>query len=190
MDNFPKLVELAKGSVELHLMSRADEQRVVEFARSLPEHDLMFLRRDITRPEVVSAWAQKVEDGTTITVIAEDSGKMIGYGTISLSDYSWSRHVAELRVMVSPDFRDTGIGRVLTREVFRLALLNGVEKLVARMTLDQTGARKLFQELGFRPEALLEDEVKDRHGQLHDVLVMAVNVETFLAKRDAFGLGG
>ena len=189
LEHFPKQVELNKGSVELHLMTRADEQRMLSFAQALPEHDLMFLRRDITRPEVIKAWVDKIEAGGTVTVIADQCGEMIGYGTLSFSDYSWSRHVAELRVMVRPDKRDSGAGRFLTREVFRLALANGVEKMVARMTLDQTAARKLFQELGFRPEALLEDEVKDRHGELHDVLVMAVNVQAMLAKRDAFGLG-
>lgn len=189
MESFPKQVELNKGTVELHLMTRADEQRMLAFAQALPEHDLMFLRRDITRPDVVEAWVDKIEAGGTVTVIADENGEMIGYGTLSFSDYGWSRHVAELRVMVRPDKRDTGAGRSLTREVFRLALDNGVEKIFARMTLDQTAARKLFQELGFRPEALLEDEVKDRHGELHDVLVMAVNVQAMLAKRDAFGLG-
>ncbi len=189
LETFPKTVELNKGVVSLHLMSRADEQEMVAFARALPAHDLMFLRRDITQQEVVAAWVDKIESGGTVSAIAERDGEMIGYGTLSLSDYSWSQHVAELRIMVRPDSRDTGVGRILTREMFRVALLKGIEKIVARMTLDQTAARKLFQELGFRPEALLENEVKDRQGKLHDVLVMAVDVASFLARRDAFGLG-
>jgi len=189
LETFPKTVELNKGEATLHLMSRADKQKVIDFAQALPEHDLLFLRRDITRPEVVEAWVTKIEDGGTFSAIAEKDGEMIGYGTLSLSEYSWSLHVAELRIMVRPDCRDSGIGRILTREMFRLALLQDIEKIVARMTLDQTAARKLFQELGFRPEALLENEVKDRFGNRHDVLVMAVDLETFLARRDAFGLG-
>ena len=46
----------------------------------------------------------------------------------------------------------------------------------------------LFQELGFQPEALLKDEVKDRAGEYHDLLIMACNVHTFLAQREAFGV--
>ncbi len=57
------------------------------------------------------------------------------------------------------------------------------------MTLDQTGARTVFEELGFRPEALLKDEViKDRAGKKHDVLFLSTEVEAFLARRDAYGL--
>lgn len=189
LDTFPKTIELTRGAGSLHLMSRADEEVVLRFAQALPPHDLMFLRRDITRPEVISAWIDKIEDGGTFSAIARQDGEMIGYGTLSLSEYSWSRHVAEIRIMVRPDRRDSGIGRILTREMFRLALSQNIEKIVARMTLDQTAARKLFQELGFHPEALLENEVKDRLGKKHDVLVMAVDIESFMAKRDAFGLG-
>ena len=76
----------------------------------------------------------------------------------------------------------------MTREAFNLALALGIEKVVARMTPDQQGARALFQELGFQPEALLKDEVKDRDGEYHDLLIMACNVDTFLAQRQAFGV--
>ena len=58
---------------------------------------------------------------------------------------------------------------------------------MARMTLDRTGARTVFEELGFRAGAVLHDEVKDRAGKNHDILLMANNVETFLARGDAFG---
>ena len=124
-----------------------------------------------------------------MVVIAEIDGRMAGYGMLSLNDLDWSRHLAELRVLVHPDYRETGLGRAMIREVFALAVNRGVEKVIARMTLDQTAARSLFQELGFRPEALHENEVKDRAGKLHDVLRMAVDVQALLARRDSYGLG-
>jgi len=37
---------------------------------------------------------------------------------------------------------------------------------------------------------LLKDEVKDRDGEYHDLLIMACNVESFLAQRRAFGVSG
>ncbi len=76
----------------------------------------------------------------------------------------------------------------MIREVFHLAVGRGIEKVIARMTLDQTAARSLFQELGFRPEALHENEVKDRSGKRHDVLRMAVDVQALLARRDSYGV--
>ena len=46
----------------------------------------------------------------------------------------------------------------------------------------------VFEELGFRPEALLKDEVKDRAGKKHDVLFLSTEVEAFLARREAYGI--
>ena len=188
MDTYPKEVELSNCKATLSLMSRQDGSDMQAFASSLPAHDLMFLRRDIVKPEIIESWVNKIEAGNNISVIAKIDGGIIGYGTLSLGDIDWSRHVSELRIMVAPDSRESGIGRTLVRELFRLAVERGVEKIYARMTVDQTGARKLFQELGFRPEALLIDEVKDRAGELHDVLSMAVDVDAFLARRDTYGL--
>ena len=37
-------------------------------------------------------------------------------------------------------------------------------------------------------EAVLKDHMKDLKGEYHDLLIMAVNVDTFLAQRQAYGL--
>ena len=49
-------------------------------------------------------------------------------------------------------------------------------------------ARALFEELGFRNEALLKDHMKDSAGEYHDLLVMTVNVDEFLARKQALGV--
>lgn len=187
MDTFPKQANLKEGVAELSLMAADDAPDILEFAKNLPSHDLMFLRRDILQPEVVAAWVRNIEADNTISVLARGAGQIMGYGTLSLGS-DWSSHVAELRVMVGESYRQTGIGRTLVRELFRLAVKGNIKKVFARMTIDQTGARKLFQELGFRPEALLVDEVRDRKGELHDVLSLAVNVDAFLERRDRYGI--
>ncbi len=84
--------------------------------------------------------------------------------------------------------RGKGLGRFLTEQIFRLAVDRGVEKLVARMTLDQEGAIAVFETLGFRPEGLLKDHVVDRAGDKHDLLVMAHSVADFQATLDGFGV--
>ena len=58
---------------------------------------------------------------------------------------------------------------------------------MARMTPDQEGARILFEELGFTPEALLRDYVKDRDGNYHDMLLKSCSVREFLGRRMAYG---
>jgi len=187
LDTFPKQAKLKSSTATLSLMTAEDIADILEFAKNLPAHDLMFLRRDILQPEVVEAWVENIEADNAISVLARNGDQIMGYGTLSLG-VDWSSHVAELRVMVGEEHRKTGVGRTLVRELFRLAVNSDIEKIFARMTIDQNGARKLFQELGFRPEALLENEVRDRDGKLHDVLSLAVNVDAFLERRDRYGL--
>jgi RimJ/RimL family protein N-acetyltransferase len=77
---------------------------------------------------------------------------------------------------------------LLTQEAFANALGLGIEKMVAQMTLDQKGAIATFEGLGFRPEALLRDHVKDREGRTHDLLVLSHDVARFEAQRAAYGV--
>ena len=76
-----------------------------------------------------------------------------------------------------PQLRGRGIGRLLTEEAFRLALGMGVDKVIGQMTVDQHQAIAVFRSLGFQPEALLRDHVKDRQGEKHDLVILSHDVE-------------
>ena len=188
MEGFPKTLTLKGQVITVRMMTTTDGPRLRAFAQQLSDHDLLFLRRDITKPAAIDKWVSNVRDGIMHTVLAEGSDQVLGYSSLYRNDFDWSRHVAELRVLVAPHARSLGLGRLLTREAFNVALTLGIEKIVARMTPDQTGARTVFEELGFRPEALLRDEVNDRSGKTHDILLIANDVATFLARGDAYGI--
>lgn len=186
--NYPITITLGASKVTLRYMGANDGPGVLAFARALPEHDLLFLRRDITEDSEVAAWLADIDSGMVKSVLALADGGVVGYGTVHRNDLRWSSHVAELRVMVSESMRGKGLGRVLTQESFAVALSDGIEKMMAQMTLDQKGAIATFEGLGFRPEALLRDHVKDREGKLHDLLVLSHDVAAFERTRAAFGI--
>ena len=188
MEGFSKTATVEGRSVTLRLMNAADGPLMLDFAQHLPYHDLLFLRRDITKQSVIDRWLRDISDETMYTLLAEDETRLLGYCSLYRNDFDWSRHVAEVRVLISPQARRIGLGRLLARESFDLALTLGIRKVVARMTLDQVGARTVFEELGFRAEAVLRDEVKDRAGKTHDLLLMANDVATFVARGEAYGL--
>jgi hypothetical protein len=48
-------------------MEASDKIAITEFARSLPEEDLLFLRTDITDPATIEEWIRNLENDTTIT---------------------------------------------------------------------------------------------------------------------------
>ena len=106
----------------------------------------------------------------------DQDDSIAGYATVDGSDLPWSQHVAELRVLVGPTLRGRGIGRLLTEEAFRIALGMGVDKIIGQMTVDQYEAIAVFRSLGFQPEALLRDHVKDREGEKHDLVILSHDV--------------
>lgn len=185
---YPRIVACDAGKIEIRRMTQADEAAVLEFARSLPVHDLLFLPRNISEPKVLSAWIKEIERGAITSLLAVQAGKVVGCGTIVCDAHSWSPHVGEIRNVVSPAVRGLGVGRVLTQETFALALEMQLEKLVVQMTVDQVSGIALFEGMGFRGEALLREHVRDRDGNKHDIVVLGHNVAHVRAQLEAYGV--
>jgi RimJ/RimL family protein N-acetyltransferase len=68
------------------------------------------------------------------------------------------------------------------------ALELGVAKLVVEVIADQEALIAMFVVLGFEPEALLIDHVRDRSGELRDLLVLAHSVQDQWASMAAAGI--
>ena len=185
---YPLTVKAGSHEITLRFMTADDKAGILAFARALPEHDLLFLRRDITEESAVDDWITEMKAGELTTILAVSGTEVAGYATVHRSTLRWQAHVAELRVSVAAHMRGAGLGRILTQEAFADALASGIEKMVAQMTLDQKGAIATFEGLGFRPEALLRDQVKDRQGNTHDLLVLSHEVAKFEAQRAAYGV--
>ncbi len=176
------------GEINVRKMCADDSAAVLAFARKLPPHDLLFLPRDITQPKVVQAWIEENDRGAMTTLLAEDGNEIVGCATITSNPLSWSSHVAELRVVIAQHLRGHGIGRVLTQEIFALALSLSKQKLVAQMTADQHGAIAVFEGLGFRPEALLRAHAQAPDGQKKDIVILAHDVAEVRARMAALGM--
>ncbi len=186
---YPIEAALKGRSYTIRVMRTTDGPALMAFARDLPAHDRLYMRRDLTSQRGIDSWIRDIEEGSIHSLLAEDADGVAGFATIHLNHLEWTRHVADIRVATAERTRRSGLGRVLAREVFNIALALDIEKLFARMTPDQEGARVLFQELGFTPEALLKDHVKDRDGHYHDLLIKGCSVQAFLAQRQAYGVG-
>lgn len=186
---YPTTTNLDGQQATLRLMQRNDAEAMLTFAQALPPNDLLFLRRDITQPEQVEVWLQRIESGlTTSLLLIKASGEIGGYATVDRNDLPWSPHVAELRVLVAPGLRAQGVGRLLTEDAFRIALEMQVEKIIAQITIEQQQAITVFRSLGFKPEAILKDHVKDRSGEKHDLVILSHDVAEAQRRRAATGV--
>ncbi len=183
----PRDLDCDGQAVTLALMTQDDGPAVLAFAGGLPPHDLLFLRRDISHPKVVEAWLGELGTGLE-SILAWTGNGVVGCATIVRDPLSWSPHVAELRIVLSEQMRGRGLGSLLAQEAFARAIGGGAEKLFAQMTVDQKGAIALFEGLGFAPEAVLREHVRERGGQKHDLVVLCHDVERVRARHAAFGL--
>jgi L-amino acid N-acyltransferase YncA len=175
---YPREARLRDGQVvSLRLMGEGDGRRLINFARSLPRDDLLFLRTDITDPATIDAWVRNIAEGRSVTVLAELDDKVAGYASIHTDGARWTRRVGEIRVQVGAGFRGLGLGKRLVGEIFRLSQDMGLKKMAAMMTPEQASARATFEELGFRLEASLQDWVVDREGKSRDLMIMTLLCE-------------
>lgn len=186
-----KTLDCGGTAVAIRPFAHADANDVASFAQSLPEHDLLFLSRDIKHARVIEAWRDAISAGEIESLVAtatiDGSEMVVGTTAIVRDPLGWSPHVAEIRMLVSPTMRGKGLGRALLEVTMTLARETGASKLTARMTPDQRGAITLFEEAGFRGEAMLRDHVRGRDGQFHDLAILSYDVSRADAKRDAFG---
>ena len=175
---YPCTVNLGnRTKATFRLMERDDTDRVLQFARDLPEDDLLFLRIDLTDPDVVEQWLHNQKAGRSLALYAEINGEMAGYASLHLNETNWQRHIGEIRVQVGRGHRGIGLGRALATEVFAVARDLGLRKIIAQMTPDQKSAIATFEKLGFQPEALLQDFVVDRNGRTRDLVMMSYDLE-------------
>ncbi|WP_336027631.1 GNAT family N-acetyltransferase [Geodermatophilus sp. FMUSA9-8] len=151
---------------------------LLRFFRSLPEEDLTFIEEEVTDPDVVRSWASGGGSARRfVTVDGDDpGGDVAGYVAIRRLT-GWSSHVGEVRLVVSPTRRGSGLGRALARHALVTAVGDGLTKLVVEVVAEQGSALALFTGLGFTGEALLRDHVRDREGQLRDLMVLAHHVD-------------
>ena len=181
--DFPMRLSLKGRNLVIRPLAMGDREQMVAFAQALLEDDLLFLQRDITHPAEVDAWIEDDVEGRLVTLVAWENDAILGYATYERGRVRWTRHVAELRVVVAESARGIGIGRLLLELAFEMVLDEGATKIIARMTPDQTGSLRLFKRLGFEQEAVLRDHALGVGGLTHDLLVLGFHIRMHQEQR-------
>jgi len=151
-----------------HIESR-DRAGLARFLERIPDADRTFFKEE---PRTSHDW---MRPGPARTIAVED-GEVVGWLAV-VAKPGWSSHVGEVRLIVDPAHRGRGIGRTLARRAVLEALELGLEKMVVEVIAVQEATIAMFRSLGFDPEALLTDHVRDRNGDLRDLLVLSHSVQ-------------
>ena len=158
--------------MEIRQIDTDDQDRLARFLERVPEADRTFFKEDVDDAQASHVWMQP---GAGRTVAVED-GEVVGWLAV-VPKPGWSSHVGEVRLIVDPGHRGRGIGRALVRRAVLEALDLGLDKMVVEVIAVQAPTIAMFRSLGFEPEALLTDHVRDRNGDLRDLLVLSHSVQ-------------
>jgi len=159
---------------ELH---ENDLEDLMKFYSELPTEDRKYLRIDVTNKKIVHQRIKLIKTGSVFRLVALYSGEIIADGALELSGEDWRKHQGEIRVIVARPYQKKGLGTIMVRELYFLAIKKKVEQVVVKMMRPQVGAQQIFRKLGFREELLIPDYVKDQEGKKQDLIIMTVNLK-------------
>ena len=178
LTGYPKKVRIQTGTdVTIRPMAPEDADRLYTFFNRVSLKDRVFLRDDVSKREVIDAWARDLDYERVLPLLAEVGENIVGDVTLHRRGLGWARHVGKIRILVDQDYRDKGLGTILILEVITLAKKAGLERLVVEIMDSQKVALDAFKNLGFEKEAVLSKFVKDQEGREHDLIVMVKNLE-------------
>jgi RimJ/RimL family protein N-acetyltransferase len=166
---------------------RFDESHVQPLLRlldTLPEQDRNFIKMEA---EDLLASGQWLQNARVRRFVALDDEDLLGEVAVA-PGVGWASHVGEIELIVAPAHRRKGVGRALAQAALAEALSLGLTRIYVEVAAEQAGLIAMFERLGFEPEALLRDFVRDQEGRTHDLVVLTNRVDQLWSELLTLGL--
>lgn len=186
LSEYPKKKTL-KDNTEIILrpMVKEDKDKLFHFFTSLTTDDRLFLKDDVTKEEVIKAWADNIDYSKVLPILAiADNNKIVGDATLHRTNFGWSRHTGEIRMVITSSYQKKGLGTVLARELVDHAVSFGLDIITAQMAAKQISAINAFKKLGFVQEAILKNHVMDLRGEKSNLVIMSNDVSQLWKKME------
>ena len=184
--------------LRLRPMEAADEKALTAFFRRIPVDERQLFKDDVRSSSVIRGWIRKLDYSNVLPLLLFQGDRVVADATLHRDKRGWSRHVAEIRVSLDPEFRGRGLARRLLQEFIDIGPSLDVAILNAFVLDVQQEARDLVESAGFVPQATLAQQAIDLAGRVHDVLVYSCTLtpperlapEASLAEEEADVGGG
>ena len=163
----------------------ADFEALMTFYGSLPAEDRRYLRIDVTNRKTMEQRIKLMDFGYHFRILALSGEEIVGKGVLELPFEEWRRHQGELRVIVARPFQRRGVGMLLMRDLYRLAIRKNVDTVTVWMMKPQEAALNLARKMGFRDQSILPDYVKDQAGEMQDLHIFKSKIPDLLREIEA-----
>jgi len=161
-----------------------DLDQLMKFYKSLPLQDRKYLMINVLDRKTVAQRLRRIETGDVVRIVALHGKDIVADGNLELSGEQWSKHQGEIRVIIARNFQHKGLGTIMIRELYFIAVQKKVESIVARMMRPQVGAQHIFRKLGFSEVNLLPNYVKDIKGTTQDLIIMTCSIKDLWKELD------
>lgn len=174
LELYPKRETLKTGEeIEIRVMNQGDSAILRKFFSEIPEEDKSFLRLNIDNEEGINRWMKRINEGTSMTLLAILNGELVAQASIHQDDLYSSRHIGHIRLRVSVPYRNRGIASLLSAHIFQIALKTKLDKLSIEIPDKNEFACRIFvNNLGFKKEAVLKGFVIDHDGNKCDLAIL------------------
>jgi len=162
-------------AVTIRPLDELDRRALLAFGRALPQDDLLYLQDDLASPEVIARLINARFAENWRQLVASAGDQIIGYSALRRLP-GWSRHVADINLIVSAGWRRYGLGTALAQAAVDAARDLQINKLIVEMFETQLAGLAIFDRLGFQIEGAFNRHARDRQGECHTLIVMAKRV--------------
>ncbi len=180
--------ETLKDGTELTIRNITidDLEQLINFFSELPVEDRRYLRIDVTDRKLVEERLRTAKSRGVTWIAAFLQNKMIAEGRLQLSLEDWRGNQGEIRLIVAKEFQKKGIGSLMMRELYWLAVEAKVELAIVKFMRPQIGARKVSKKFGFSEQTLIPDYVRDQEHKSQDLIIMTCNMNDFWKELEHF----
>lgn len=154
-----------------------DADRIYQFLSELPSSLRNYLRYDVVERELFDLRMAQFDGSNHWRLLAEVDGQILAEATMDREPFGWTRHVAELRAVVSPTATDLGLRVLLLHELVSIAQGAGIGRVFTEVLAEHSDLIKALTDIGFTNEAVRRKFARDLQGRLHDVVVMSNDLD-------------
>jgi len=174
LKNFREIVTIADGArILLRPLTNEDQSLLTDLYSSINGDDLRYFRHNVKDPEVIRNWIEKLDYNSVIPILALVKEHPVGNATLHLGEGP-RRHIGEVRIFLTKDFRKRGLGMKMLRTVVDIARKQGLHILIAEVIAENVKLIKAFETMGFKQQCALDDYFMFPDGETIDVKLMVM----------------
>jgi L-phenylalanine/L-methionine N-acetyltransferase len=173
---YRQLVTLADGTrVLFRPLVKEDRAALIALFEPIGNEDFRLMRNNVRDPQVINGWIENLDYHRTLPIIAVVNDHIVGDATLHFR-HGPGRHVADMRVFLSKEFRRRGLGVAMLRAMIDVARKLGLQQVMAEVVADQVKTITAFQSLGFELRATFPDYFMFPDGETQDVAVLILRL--------------